>query len=108
MALAAGVNVFLPKPITASTLFDAVAEALGHIVQKSSGMRKVVGPIFQGQRLLLAEDNEANQFVAEELLNAVGFHLDIADNGEIALARLAAGDYARAFRLCRIVGSPSA
>jgi len=38
----------------------------------------------QGIRILLAEDNEINQMIAEELLNDVGIIVDIADNGSIA------------------------
>ncbi len=93
-ALAAGVNVFLPKPITASNLLDAVAEAVGHSMQKTSGSQKVAGPVFQRQRLLLAEDNEANQFVAREVLGALGLEIDIAENGVEAVAMAQGGRYA--------------
>ena len=93
-ALAAGVNVFLPKPITASTLLDAVAEAMGLAARKASGSSKVTGPVFLGQRLLLAEDNEANQFVAREVLGALGLEIDIAENGVEAVAMAQGGRYA--------------
>jgi CheY-like chemotaxis protein/HPt (histidine-containing phosphotransfer) domain-containing protein len=36
---------------------------------------------FKGLRVLLAEDNEANRFVATELLSRLGFHIDVAVNG---------------------------
>lgn len=42
-------------------------------------------PVFSGQRVLLADDNLANQLVAEELLQAVGLEVDKADNGKIAI-----------------------
>ena len=92
-ALAAGVNVFLPKPITASTLLDAVAEALGLAARKASGSSKILGPVFSGQRILLAEDNEANQFVAREVLGALGLEIDIAQNGVEAVAMAQGGRY---------------
>lgn len=92
-ALAAGVNVFLPKPITASSLLDAVAEALGLSTRKSSASSKLQGPIFLGQRVLLAEDNEANQFVAREVLGALGLEIDIAENGVEAVAMAQRGHY---------------
>ncbi|HSD37490.1 MAG TPA: PAS domain S-box protein [Rhodocyclaceae bacterium] len=41
-----------------------------------------------GARLLLAEDNAINQQVAVELLTRQGCRVDVADNGEAALARL--------------------
>jgi len=37
------------------------------------------------QHLLLAEDNEINQRVAELLLTRLGYTLDIVDNGQLAL-----------------------
>ena len=43
---------------------------------------------FQGARILLVEDNEINQEVAGELLRAVGFAVDIAQNGQVAVARV--------------------
>ncbi|MFM8932012.1 MAG: response regulator, partial [Gemmataceae bacterium] len=93
-ALDAGVNVFLPKPITASALLDSVAEALGLAARKSPGSSKVMGPVFLGQRVLLAEDNEANQFVAREVLGALGLEIDIAENGVEAVAMAQGGRYA--------------
>jgi len=36
---------------------------------------------FKDLRVLLAEDNEANRFVAIELLSRLGFHIDVAVNG---------------------------
>ena len=81
-----GVNVFLPKPITASSLFDAVVEArrraastrrAGRSTRRSSGSSTA--------RVLLAEDNEANQMVAAEILSRLGIELDIAGNGREAV-----------------------
>jgi two-component system, sensor histidine kinase and response regulator len=84
-----GVNVFLPKPITASSLFDALVTAQG---AKLHGVRQALdAPLereFDGVRVLLAEDNEANQIVALELLSRLGIDLDIADNGRLAVERV--------------------
>jgi len=46
-----------------------------------------------GARLLLVEDDPFNQEVALELLNKVGLHVDIAENGRQAVERVLAGDY---------------
>jgi PAS domain S-box-containing protein len=51
----------------------------------------------QGARVLLVEDNDLNQQVAAELLQAMGCEVDIAGNGEQALALLAGQDYALVF-----------
>ncbi|RIK64228.1 MAG: hypothetical protein DCC65_14515 [Planctomycetota bacterium] len=81
-----GVNVFLPKPLTASSLLDALVEAQGARVH--ARRRSLDAPLeeeFKGVRALLAEDNEANQMVAEELLGRLGIELDIAVNGRVAV-----------------------
>ena len=36
------------------------------------------------------EDNEINQLVAREMLAGVGLHVDVAENGQVALDRVAA------------------
>ncbi len=41
-----------------------------------------------GGHLLLAEDNEINQLVAQEILQTAGFTIDIANNGQEALEML--------------------
>jgi two-component system sensor histidine kinase/response regulator len=92
-----GVNVFLPKPITASSLFNALVEAQGAKVHVAA--RAVDVPLereFVGVRALLAEDNEANQMVALELLSRLGVELDVAGNGQeaVEMARRHAGRYA--------------
>jgi len=46
-----------------------------------------------GARVLVAEDNPINQEVAHDLLAAVGITVDLANDGEKALALAAAADY---------------
>ena len=92
-AVAAGVNVFLPKPITATTLLSAIAEALELPSRRRTDSTPESGPLFAGQRVLLAEDNEANQFVAQEVLGALGLEIEIAANGVEAVELAARGGY---------------
>ncbi len=82
---ALGVNVFLPKPITASSLFDAVVQAQGARVHVSR--RALDAPLERefDSHVLLAEDNESNQMVASEILSRLGITLDIAQNGREAV-----------------------
>ncbi len=88
--------MFLPKPITASSLFDAVVEAQGARVH--AARRALDAPLERefDAHVLLAEDNEANQMVASEILGRLGIELDIANNGREALemVRAARGKYA--------------
>ena len=46
-----------------------------------------------GSRILLVEDNEINQLVAQEILTQAGFVVDIAGNGREALEKVDAGAY---------------
>jgi CheY-like chemotaxis protein len=50
------------------------------------------GP-FCGLRALLAEDNPTNQLVAVRMLHRVGLTVDIAENGDRAVAMAGASDY---------------
>lgn len=43
-----------------------------------------------GLRVLVAEDNEVNRFVAEEMLGKLGAHVDTAENGALAVQRVLA------------------
>ncbi|HEV8002508.1 MAG TPA: response regulator, partial [Planctomycetaceae bacterium] len=83
---AAGVNVFLPKPITPSSLFNAIvdAEGLTHLAVRREASTRVEVE-FAPARVLLAEDNETNQFVAIELLSGLGIELEVAANGRQAV-----------------------
>ncbi len=66
----------------------------------SSGIRKDETPAdnvgFSGKTVLLAEDNEMNQMIAEEILKQHGFAVEIAGDGEEAVRKMAeapAGTY---------------
>ena len=47
----------------------------------------------RGGRVLLVEDNDINQLIACELLREAGVAVDVADNGQIALERIAQAEY---------------
>ncbi len=50
-------------------------------------------PLIKDAHVLLAEDNEINQLVAQEILESAGFTLDIANNGQEALDLLEKNEY---------------
>lgn len=99
----AGVADVLMKPVNASVLFDVAVRLLGaedaaantHVDKA----REAVGDLsndnsnemermraIAGARILLAEDNEFNQDVAVDLLTQAGLQVEVAGNGEIAVA----------------------
>jgi signal transduction histidine kinase/DNA-binding response OmpR family regulator len=82
-------DTFLVKPITASMLFDAVAEAQIGTVPKPPPRRaeRQTGRL-AGVRLLLVEDNPTNQQVARELLQSAGADVTVVEGGLPALALL--------------------
>jgi signal transduction histidine kinase/CheY-like chemotaxis protein/HPt (histidine-containing phosphotransfer) domain-containing protein len=94
-ALEAGVGMVLHKPLTASTLFDAMAEVkgLGGMVGRSRAAASQAVSDWRGSRVLLVEDNETNRLVARELLVRTGVVLEEAENGMEALEKLRSGTY---------------
>ena len=79
---------FVVKPVTASVLFDAVAEAR---MEHRTPLAAVAVPSMQrlaGLRLLLVDDNPANQQVASELLGNDGAEVEVASSGPLAIAAI--------------------
>ncbi len=73
--------------------FTASLAAASSCSEAEEAEQALVIPQFIGARILLVEDNELNQQVASELLSATGCHVDIADNGQIALKCLEEQQY---------------
>jgi two-component system sensor histidine kinase/response regulator len=90
-AHAMGVTTVLQKPVTASSLFDAVLETLdkgkaGGLVSVTEAQADVSS--IAGARVLLVEDNELNQEVAQAFLADAGLETDVARNGQEALDKV--------------------
>ncbi|HTP62581.1 MAG TPA: PAS domain S-box protein [Burkholderiales bacterium] len=91
----AGIEAFLVKPVSRSTLVDALvgmfAPGPGAIaLDSAASASRSDGPRLDGARLLLAEDNEINQQIAVELLESAGAAVTVAGNGREAVEKLAA------------------
>ncbi|HIJ89775.1 MAG: PAS domain S-box protein [Desulfobulbaceae bacterium] len=89
--LEAGCDKVLSKPVSRSGLFEAIMEMYDSGQGKDVAMvegaeRDTLGHQVKGARILLVEDNEINQQVAREILERAGVVVEIADNGETALA----------------------
>jgi two-component system sensor histidine kinase/response regulator len=77
---------FLVKPVTASMLFDAVADALaGGAAQNSTARQRPASDRLRGLRLLVVEDNAMNQQVAFGLLSNEGAQVTVAGNGQLGV-----------------------
>lgn len=84
--LAAGVDVFIMKPLFKSNMVHLLRNftedrGCGH----ASAVPRPEGQRLDGLHVLLVEDNEINQEIAKELLLMEGASVDVADNGEQAL-----------------------
>ncbi|MGE0394353.1 MAG: response regulator, partial [Vicinamibacterales bacterium] len=88
-AQAARLDGFLIKPMTQSTMFDAIMAAFGKDAEPSPA-RATAAPVrsldaIRGARVLLVEDNEINQQVAREVLEQAGLVVVLANNGAEAV-----------------------
>ena len=93
-ARAAGVDLFMKKPIFASS----VTRAFENVLQrKADGAEQEAGPEydFRGRRILLAEDNEINAEIARSLLEMKGCEVETAANGAEAVESFAAAPAGR-------------
>ncbi len=76
-ARAAGVDLFIAKPISEHNLRTAIAcsEKIRHVQQKVT---------FNGEKVLIAEDNAFNAEVAKSILEMNNLTVDIASDGKAA------------------------
>jgi two-component system sensor histidine kinase/response regulator len=94
-----GYLAVLQKPLTASMMVDALvaagaglASALAQSPEGDIGLGMLKAQV-AGRHLLLVEDNEANRELVVELLAELGLVIDVAENGRIAVDKVAAGQY---------------
>jgi len=82
----AGIQGFISKPLFKSNLFHGLSV---HMLEedKTEKRDQDKSEQFRGKRILLAEDNDLNWEIAQELLSAVGFELERADNGQVCVEK---------------------
>jgi CheY-like chemotaxis protein len=86
--------ICLEKPVSRSSLFDAVAKAVGMQGNAAPSETKAVLPASTRQlRILLAEDTPANQKLVLHVLGRRGHRVEIAQNGREALELLQNRDF---------------
>ncbi len=79
----AGVTAFCSKPLFLSELREVLAAP--YIEQESSEKPDTPELRFDGRRILLVEDNELNQEISRAILEDIGFIIDTADDGTVAV-----------------------
>jgi CheY-like chemotaxis protein len=88
-------NAVLTKPVTSSTLLEAIGETLGKGIiaetraTEKAGTHTEVMAQLKGARVLLVEDNDMNQELAMELLANAGIDVILANHGKEAVDILA-------------------
>lgn len=82
-ATEAGVTAFCSKPVFLSELRDVLSAPFRGGDGESETEEKKVD--FTGRKVLLAEDNELNQLIAQAILTESGLDVVIANNGEEAV-----------------------
>jgi two-component system sensor histidine kinase/response regulator len=96
-----GLDAYLVKPIKRAELLGAVKLALGaaHARRQTAAPppARPMAAVSVGDartiRVLLAEDSRDNTMLIELFLRNTRFHLDTAENGEVAVAKFRAGGY---------------
>jgi len=80
-------DAFLSKPVTASSLYDAVVQALGR--RQGTGVLTSITPRavprLMGVRALIVDDSDINLEVAQKILEAEGARIFLADSGQSAV-----------------------
>ncbi|MFG0332483.1 MAG: response regulator [Maioricimonas sp. JB049] len=86
------VKAFLEKPISQSTLHDAIATAL-NVEPSRAVSQRTIPPAANPLRVLVAEDTPANRKVVEAILARRGHEPVTAANGREAVEKLLAEDF---------------
>jgi signal transduction histidine kinase/CheY-like chemotaxis protein len=96
----AGFSAVLSKPLSPSSLFDALMQLTEPAPRNSAAVHEPVSTLERaaaencaGARVLLAEDNPVNREVALELLRAIGIEAVVAGNGREAVERFSQGAF---------------
>ena len=90
-ALKAGASGFISKPLFKSNLFLGLSSFM---LKKDTEelQQKEKEQTFTGKHILLAEDNDLNWEIAEDILSEAGFELERAENGQICVEKFKNSD----------------
>jgi CheY-like chemotaxis protein len=80
----AGVTAFISKPLFLTEMHDVLARAIG-VLKDEVKIEVDDTSCFAGKKILLVEDNELNREIAQSVLGEMGFGVDCAEDGCVAL-----------------------
>ena len=80
----AGISGFIGKPLFKSTLYHGLMQFMDPIQGKQQEQTQKRRD-FNGVKILLAEDNDLNYEIANELLTSIGMEVEWAQNGQICV-----------------------
>ena len=89
----AGVSAYLSKPVRRQELYRALAQAVGGVPAAEAPSAPASSALRIKARVLMAEDNGVNQFVARNMLKSLGCEFDMVGNGREALEAVQRGGY---------------
>ena len=83
-ARAAGAHGFISKPLFKSNLYLGLSHYINGVTEEADEHEEPLYD-FTGKRILLAEDNDLNWEIANEILSSAGFEMEWAENGKICV-----------------------
>jgi CheY-like chemotaxis protein len=91
-----GVAAYINKPVRQAILLDTILSVLTRVPAPAPGRVSTPPPLtdtphhIRALRVLVAEDNRVNQLVIRRLLERLGHHVVVCDNGRAAVAAVVA------------------
>jgi PAS domain S-box-containing protein len=112
-AESAGIAAYLTKPIRQSLLYECLSLVLGSVPSTVAPTPQTAAPIITRHSLseaqtrskplvLVVEDNPVNQKVAANMIEKLGYRVNVAANGREAVESLARIPYALVFMDCQM------
>ncbi|MBB6626929.1 response regulator [Nocardioides sp. KIGAM211] len=99
-----GIRARLTKPVRLAHLHDALLDALEARPEPSAPTPRERRPVDTRGHVLVVEDSETNQLVAEGILAHLGYTVEIADDGFAAVAAVQRGRFDAVLMDCQMPG----
>ena len=97
-----GVDVEIVKPVRPSHLYDMLQTVLASRGPEVLGEPHTFAPPGRGARILVVDDNAANQKVALRMIERLGYRGDVAATGADAVSLLGRGHYDAVLMDCQM------